>query len=342
MNETVSTEPAIRFTIMQEKSRVIAVSTNSSLINHFLDLIKLSRAYNTWVSYAYDLRLFFQVIPKPLEAITRSDCLVFMQHQEAAGCSSATINRRLAALSSLFNELQLCDPALYPRNPVSPRPDRWAARQRTQSLYRKQAQSIPDIVSENDLHTFFAALRSWRDRSIVMLMWISCLRVSEVVAIRFSDIECSRRSLCISSAKGHHTRTVFMSPLTFAALNHYLDRERQQLFPEEEHVFVAFKGTARGQPLTVNAVQKMVYYYADQCSLAHLHAHLFRHTGITQLVAHGMPEPAIRDMVGHHSPDSLLPYLHLCDQFVLKEFEQAQAALTSSVWLEGLVSGGAP
>ena len=340
MAENAATEPAIHFTITQEKNRVTAVSTNSSWVNHFLDLIKLSRAYNTWISYAYDLKLFFQVIPKPPEAITRSDCLVFMQQQDAAGCSDATLNRRLAALSSLFNELQLCDPESYPRNPVSPRPDRWAARQRTQSLYRKQAQPIPDVVSENDLHTFFDALRSWRDRTLVMLMWISCLRVSEVVAIRFPDIECSRRNLRISTAKGNHARTVFMSPLTFAALNHYLDQERQQLFPEVEQLFVAFKGTTRGQPLTVNAVQKMIYYYAEQCGLSHLHAHLFRHTGITQLVAHGMPEPAIRDMVGHRSPDSLLPYLHLCDQFVLKEFERAQAALTSSVWLEGLVSGG--
>ena len=195
-------------------------------------------------------------------------------------------------------------------------------------------------MSEQDLHSFFAALRSWRDRTLVMLMWMSCLRVSEAVALRFSDIECSRRSLRISTAKGNRARTAFMSPLTFAALNHYLDQERQQLFPEVEHLFVAFKGKTRGQPLTVNAVQKLIYYYAAQSGLSHLHAHLFRHTGITQLVAHGMPEPAIRELVGHRSPHSLLPYLHLCDQFVAQEFERAQAALSSSAWLEQLVSGG--
>jgi site-specific recombinase XerD len=334
------TEPVIRFTITQEKSRVTAVSTNSSVVNHFLDLIKLSRAYNTWVSYAYDLKLFFEVIPKLPEAITRSDCLVFMQQQAAAGCSAATINRRLAALSSLFNELQVCDPLSYPRNPVAPRLGRWATRQRSQSLYLKQAQPIPDVVSEQDLHAFYDALRSWRDRTLVMLMWISCLRVSEAVALRFSDIECSRRSLHITTAKGNHARIVFMSPLTFAALNLYLDQERQQLFPEVEHLFVAFKGATRGQPLTVNAVQKLIYYYAEQCGLSHLHAHLLRHTGITQLVAHGMPEPAIRELVGHRSPNSLLPYLHLCDQFVAQEFERAQAALNSTVWLEAAISGG--
>jgi len=54
-----------------------------------------------------------------------------------------------------------------------------------------------------------------------------------------------------------------------------------------------------------------------------------------------MPEAAIRDMVGHHSPDSLIPYLHLCDEFVETEFERAQNALNPSLWLEGSCSGGA-
>lgn len=340
MAEPTANEPLVRFTITQEQHRVTAVTTTAPEVNHFLDFIRLSRAYNTWVSYAYDLQLFFQVIPKQPEAITRADCLTFMQQQQTAGCATATINRRLAALSSLYNELNVYDPARFPRNPVAPRAGRGATRLRRQSLYHRQARPIPDVVAEEDLRSFFAALRSWRDRTLVLLMWLSCLRVSEVVALRFADIECSRRSLRITTAKGDHARTVFMSPLTFAALNRYLDQERQQLFPAEEHLFVAFKGPTRGQPLTVNAVQKLIYYYAAQCGIAHLHAHLFRHTGITQLVAHGMPEPAIRDMVGHRSPESLLPYLHLSDQFVAQEFTRAEAALSATVWLEAVLPGG--
>jgi site-specific recombinase XerD len=57
--------------------------------------MKISRAYNTWVSYAQDLNVFFQTIPKVPEAITRADCLEFMKRQTEVGCSGATINRRL-------------------------------------------------------------------------------------------------------------------------------------------------------------------------------------------------------------------------------------------------------
>jgi len=340
MSTNVSVEAAVHFTIVWEKGRVIDVSTNSALVDHFLDLVKMSRAYNTWLNYAHDLKVFFQVIPKSPEAITRADCLAFMKQQDEAGLADATINRRLAAVSSLFNELQLLEPASFAQNPVYPRAARRESRQRRQGLYRKQAQRVPSILSEDELLTFLDSLPSWRDRTLVLLMWISCLRVSEAVAIRFQDIECSRRSIRILNAKGNLTRTAFMNPLTFAALNRYLDEERQNLFPDVDQVFVAFKGKARGNPLSVNAVQKMVYYYAEKCSLSHLHAHLFRHTGITHLVQEGMSEPAIRDMVGHRSPDSLSPYLHLCDKFVETEFEQAQTGLDPSAWLDVPLSGG--
>jgi site-specific recombinase XerD len=162
------------------------------------------------------------------------------------------------------------------------------------------------------------------------------------VAIRFEDIECSRRSLWIGQAKGNHPRTAYMDQLTFATLNRYLDEERGQLFPAENHLFVAFKGKARGQPLSVNAVQKMLRYYAQQSQLSHLHAHLFRHTGITQLVQQGMAEPAVRQLVGHRHPTSLMPYLHLADTFVQTEFEQAQASLTFSAWPDLSLGGGRP
>jgi integrase/recombinase XerD len=306
---------------------VVRVTTNSSLVNHFLDLMQTTRAHNTWVNYAHDLKVFFQVIPKSPEMITRSDCLDFIQQQSQAGYADATINRRLAAVSSLFNEMCLLQPDQFPLNPVQPQSRLRNIRRSSQSLYRKQAQRIPKVFAEEELHAFLGELRTWRDRSLVLLMWISCLRVSEVVAIRFEDLECSRRRIHIPTSKGQQARMVYMDTLTFRILNRYLDEERQYHFPQVEQIFVAFKGKARGTPLSVNAVQKMIRYYADKCRLKDVHAHRFRHTGITQLVQQGMPEPAVRSMVGHRSPESLTPYLHLSDEFVAKEFEKAQDAL---------------
>jgi len=74
-------------------------------------------------------------------------------------------------------------------------------------------------------------------------------------------------------------------------------------------------------------LQHAIDYYAKQCGLP-LHAHLFRHTGITQLVLQKMSEPAIRKLVGHKHANSLAPYLHLGDAFVETEFNKAQAVFS--------------
>lgn len=336
-----STARGVEFTIIRAQGRIVDVHTDSPEIQHFLQVLKQSRAYNTWLSYALDLKVFFTVVQQPLAAIGRPQCLLFMEQQDREGRARATINRRLAALSALFNELHLLDPVRFPQNPVNPLRQERTTRQRSQSLYRKQPVRVPDIIADTDLRTFMAALPTWRDRTLVLLMWLSCLRISEAVAIRFEDIECSRRSITLPVCKGGRPRTVYMDHLTFAALKHYLDEERKDLFPDQPAVFIALKGCARGQPLSVNAVQKLIAYYATACQLSDVHAHRFRHTGITQLVQHGMAEPAVRKFVGHHHPASLLPYLHLSDTYVEAEFAQAQAGLDLGNVLAASQLGGA-
>jgi integrase len=80
---------------------------------------------------------------------------------------------------------------------------------------------------------------------LILLLWLSCLRVSEALSIRFEDIECSHRSIHIRRGKGDLERIVYMDRYTFAALNKSLDEERHDLFPEVDEIFVAFKGKAR-------------------------------------------------------------------------------------------------
>lgn len=212
----------VRFTIVRENGMIREILTNSLEIDHFLRRLKAGQSIHTWINYAHDLKIFFSVIHKPLEAVDRRDCVVFMEEQEKKGLSSQTINRRLAALSSLFTELHLLDPLRFPQNPVSPFPHKRQVGKQRLSLYRKQPDRVPDIVPEKDLQTFFDILPTWRDRTLMLLMWISCLRIGEALAIRFEDIECSRKSISIPRGKGGIARTVFMDKFTFSALNRYL------------------------------------------------------------------------------------------------------------------------
>ena len=50
MTTDASSQSVVAFTVVREQGRVTAVSTNLPELNHFLDLLRNSRAHNTWVS----------------------------------------------------------------------------------------------------------------------------------------------------------------------------------------------------------------------------------------------------------------------------------------------------
>jgi len=150
----------VEITIEYAHSTMVAVSTNCPFVDHFLRKVKMCQSRNTWINYAHDLKIFFAVLNQPLAHIDRRSCLRFMEIQDQAGLSSLTINRRLAAVSSLFMELNLLDPGAFPQNPVIPVQRDQTRRKRSQSLYRKQPDRLPDVIAEEDLQAFFAVLPS--------------------------------------------------------------------------------------------------------------------------------------------------------------------------------------
>jgi site-specific recombinase XerC len=178
--ECVVNQP-VHITIAYEHSTMVSVSTNSPLIDHFLRKVKMSQSIHTWINYAHDLKAFFTALGQPLEQIDRHSCVRFMEQQDRVGLSHLTINRRLAAVSSLFTELNLLDPDRFPQNPVAPLQRNRDTRRRGPSLYRKQPDRVPDVISEKDLQAFFAILPTWRDRTLILLMWISCLRIRDYI-----------------------------------------------------------------------------------------------------------------------------------------------------------------
>src|SRR5437879_5326485 len=69
MSNQPTVHQPVQFTIVRQQGQISSCTTSSALVNHFLDVVKATRAYNTWVSYTYDLKTFFAVIPKPPEAV---------------------------------------------------------------------------------------------------------------------------------------------------------------------------------------------------------------------------------------------------------------------------------
>jgi len=124
-------------------------------VDSFLELIRAGFSYNTWINYAHDLKIFVNVINKPVLEVTTADIFTFIQQQQrspskrhpqnvisfeegGSGLSRATIRRRLSTISSFYDYLVL-------RGKLEANPVPWgqAVRQWTQPRKSRRFLTLP-------------------------------------------------------------------------------------------------------------------------------------------------------------------------------------------------------
>jgi integrase/recombinase XerD len=312
------------------------------LVDDFLQFAAGRARPNTVRAYAHDLKAFFTVVAKEPEAVRATDVLGFINAQRRArsgaenivrisdrgsGLSSATIRRRLAAVSAFYGYLITRGDAGVETNPV-PRglPTRRHRREgRGQPLVRA-VRRLPRILEPEELAVLMAALRTQRDRAMVQAMVLGGLRRSEVLGLRLEDLHLGEWRVFVADGKGGHQRWVPVSPSFFTTVASYMDTERPPGLPTDR-VFVVLKGPRRGQPLSAEGLDEIISGARARAGLAHGTCHELRHTCFTRLRKAGMTIEALQAQAGHRSIVSTQLYLHLGDGWLAEEYRRAAEAI---------------
>lgn len=312
------------------------------LVDGFLDFAAGRARPSTVRAYAHDLKTFFTVLTKDPVEVRAADVLDFVNAQRRAragaenvvrisdggsGLSSATIRRRLAAVSAFYGYLIVRGDAGVETNPV-PRglPTRRHRRDgRGQPLVRA-VRRLPRILEPEELAALMAALRTQRDRAMVQAMVLGGLRRSEVLGLRREDLHLGEWRVFVSDGKGGHQRLVPMSPSFFATVASYMDTERPSGIATDR-VFVVLKGPRRGAALSAEGLDEIISGARARAGLAHGTCHELRHTCFTRLREAGMTIEALQAQAGHRSIASTQLYLHLGDGWLAEEYRRAAEAI---------------
>ena len=114
-------------------------------------------------------------------------------------------------------------------NPVprglSTRRGRGSKRSRTVPLVRVP-RTLPKILAPGEVDALVGALRTQRDRAMVLAMVLGGLRRCEVLGLRLADLWVGERRLFIAEGKGGHQRVVPIADRFFAVVGDYLHDER--------------------------------------------------------------------------------------------------------------------
>jgi site-specific recombinase XerD len=276
---------------------------------------------HTWRDYGYDLRQLAALTGDcaPV-SVTLHDVDRFVTEQAAQGYRPGTINRRLAAILSFYTFLADDDPTLV--CPVLP--PRHCLRDR---------ERLPRPVPEADLDRFFAVIHDMRDRAMFLLMLRCGLRLSEVAALRLTDLYLDEGNpRLVAHGKGSRERSVYLSPQAAQALRAYL---AARLPVPADYVFLSYLGDG----LSTTAIHKRLMNYRREAGVS-LSAHRLRHSFANDLLSADVPVTTIQKLLGHRWLETTQVYVRANDRQVQADYYAACQKLAS--WAAPSVPGGQP
>lgn len=155
------------------------------------------------------------------------------------------------------------------------------------------------------MQVLFNACDNLRDRCILMTLYGAGLRVSEVAALKVSDIDSNKMQLLIRNAKGNKDRYALLSQNNLDILRTYWKAYR----PKE---WLFYSRTRTGAPMTTRAIQNLFHKYVIKAGISKkVTIHTMRHSFATHLLASGVSVFHIKQLLGHSDIASTCFYLHL-------------------------------
>lgn len=279
----------------RDPSRVVVLPPAlDGALEAFVHHLRAERALSihTVEAYARDVRRFLAHCAEQgladADSVPRSAVEDHLARLHAEGIGARSASRALSSIRAFFrHRVERRDDAPDPTAEVSgPRVGR----------------ALPDPLTRDEVERLLAAPEgdepeTVRDRAMLLLMYASGLRVSELCDLPCGAVE-KRAGLLRVRGKGGKERLVPVSRRALEALAEYEDGAREVLLDgrRSRDLFV----TRRGARMTRQNFWQRLGRWARQAGILRpLHPHQLRHSFATHLLAGGADLRAVQAMLGH-------------------------------------------
>ena len=159
-----------------------------------------------------------------------------------------------------------------------------------------------------------------RDRAILEMLYSTGMRRTELLNLKFDDLDRKRGVATIRQGKGRRDRVVPVGERALTWVDRYLTEVRPSLASRpEDAVFL----TSNGKPLSPNYLSWLVRRYVRAAKITKSGAcHIFRHTMATLMLEGGADIRYIQAMLGHKRLDTTQIYTHVS----IRMLQQVHAA----------------
>ncbi len=142
-----------------------------------------------------------------------------------------------------------------------------------------------------------------RDKTLILVAYRHALRVAELVALRWDQVDLKAGLMHVARAKNGTPSTQPIRGPELRAL-----RELKRQYPESPYLFI----TERGGPMTPATVRKMIARAGEFAALPFpIHPHMLRHSTGYKLANDGHDTRAIQQYLGHKNITHTVRYTEL-------------------------------
>jgi len=282
---------------------------NNALVEEFVTTLLLERSLskNTIDAYQLDIKKLASFCNnQDLTKINNDQIFDFINHLTRSGLAPRSVARIISGLKTFYKK-QIIDEVMG-SNPMQ--------NIETPKLSKK----LPDVLDYEDIRAMmesidFSKRSGERDKLIVMLMYGSGLRVSELVTLTINDIYVDEGFVKVLG-KGNKERLVPFGEKTINQLGHYLLQYREKVAKTKSKNILILN--QRGTSLSRVFVFKLIKALASKAGIQKsISPHTLRHSFATTLIEAGADLRAVQQMLGHESITTTEIYTHL-DKAYLK------------------------
>jgi len=179
-----------------------------------------------------------------------------------------------------------------------------APRKIAATLTREQVTQLLEAIGKKDS-------RSYREQAIVVTLYGTGLRISELLQLRLGDLNFDSGQIKVMG-KGDKERTVFMSPTVFKVLLKYVHRWRPKA--TTDYVFIHNNGQLLSRFYFTHRLQA----YARKAGISGMKCspHVFRHSFAVEYLRNGADIFTLQRILGHSTLEMTRHYAEISDSDV--------------------------
>lgn len=279
----------------------------------FIQYLRVERGVSeiTVKNYREDFKIFLLSFPdvKTTDDLSVDMLPEFVRRQDELARSSSTILRRYSLLRNYFSFLNEED-ILHEEIPDVDKP--------------KSSKRLPFVMSNEEVDELLEAPdiskdNGMRDRAMLELMYATGLRVSELLSLRFRNVN-MQNGLITVYGKGNKQRSVPVSSFALEFLRKYIDgpRKRVKGSKDTDIIFLNRDGKALSRTYFFMQVKR----YAEEKSIdSSVSPHTLRHCFATHLLENGASLRAVQEMLGHSNIATTQIYTEVSTKRIMSAYD---------------------